>query len=105
MKLVLVLALSGLALCACTANPVMQNSPQQQIQVAGNDYLVSQLTAGTWIAVARDAGKPVPRGLADRAVLVDAIAKTSGCKVTDVNYSRDGLQLDAQIDCGGRPRN
>ena len=41
----------------------------------------------------------------DRAALIDAVARTSGCKVTDVNYSRDGLQLDAQVDCGGLPGN
>lgn len=101
----LCLALCALVLCACTANPVAQTSVQQKVQVAGNDFHVSQLTAGTWIAVARETGKPVPRGSTDRAVLVDAIAKTSGCKVTDVNYSRDGLQLDAQVDCGGRSGN
>ena len=57
------------------------------------------------MAAAQDVGKPVPRSSIDRAVLIDAIAKTSGCKVTDVNYSRDGLQLDAQVDCGGLQRN
>lgn len=97
----LCLALSGLALCACSANPVAQIYPQQKVQVGGAFYLISQITVGTWMAVAQDAGKPVPRGLVGRAQLLNAIAKTSGCKVTDTNYSPDGLLLDAQVDCGG----
>ena len=97
-----VAAISALALSACTTSPVATtNSSQQKIQLGGNSYVISQLTPGTWTATSQNAGKPVPRGATDRALLVEAIAKTSGCKVTDVNYSRDGLQLDAQVDCGG----
>ena len=101
----LCLALSALALCACGANPVAQIYPQQKVQVGGDSYLISQITAGTWMAVAQDSGKPVPRSLVGRALLLNAIAKTSGCRVTDTNYSPDGLQLDAQVDCGGLTRN
>ena len=101
----LYLALSGLILCACSANPVAQIYPQQKVQVSGDTYLISQMTAGTWMAVAQDTGKPVPRTLTGRALLLNAIAKTSGCKVTDTNYSPDGLQLDAQVDCDGPIKN
>ncbi len=99
MKLCLVL--SALTLCACTANPVAQIYLQQKVQVDGNPFLISQITAGTWVAVAQDTGKPVPRSPVGRALLLKAIAITSGCKVTDTSYSPDGLQLDAQVDCGG----
>ena len=105
MKLCLTLAVvSVLVICACTTSPVARNSAQQKIQAGGHGYLISQLTAGTWTVAAQD-GKPVPRSSMDRAALIDAVARTSGCKVTDVNYSRDGLQLDALVDCGGLPGN
>ena len=95
----------GLLLCACTTPEVTRNSAPQKVQFAGDQYLISELTAGTWIAVAQSTGKPVPRSSMGKAALLNAIAQTSGCKVTDANYSRDGLQLDAQIDCGGKPAN
>jgi len=37
--------------------------------------------------------------------LLLAIEQHSGCKVTDVDYSRGGMQLDAQVDCASRLKN
>jgi hypothetical protein len=40
-----------------------------------------------------------------RAALLQAIEQRSGCKVTDSDYSRNGTQLDAQVDCASRLKN
>jgi hypothetical protein len=40
-----------------------------------------------------------------RTALLTAIEQRSGCKVTDADYSRGGMQLDAQVDCASRLKN
>lgn len=88
-----------LALCACSAYQAGGQSTQSKVRTSSGGAIISQLTAGTWIAVSQDATAPLPRSARDKAELINAITTVSGCKVTDSNYSRDGLQLDAQIEC------
>jgi hypothetical protein len=95
------LCMTGLSGCATmgAADP-----PAQRVSIEGQTYLVSQLTAGTWTATSAGATQlsSTPAG---RAALLQAIEKTSGCKVTDADYSRSGMQFDAQVDCASQLKN
>lgn len=97
------LLLGGVALNGCTglrgADPAAQ-----RVTVEGRAYLLSALTAATWTATSPTAS-PLPTTASTRAALLQAIEQHSGCKVTDVDYSRNGMQLDAQVDCASRLKN
>jgi hypothetical protein len=95
------LASFSLAACAATAG----DPPSHRVSVEGRTYLISQLTAGTWTATAPGAATDVAGGPSGRASLLQAIEQRSGCKVTDSDYSRNGMQLDAQVDCASRLKN
>ena len=105
------IAAGAVLLNACTL-PVKSSSaalpvePQAQtVSVEGTSYRLSQLTASTWTASTTGADRPVADSASGKAALLEAIEKTSGCKVTDSDFSRQGLQLDAQVDCGARLKN
>lgn len=94
------LCVTWLAGCATTtADP-----PAKRVSIDGRTYLVSQLTAGTWTATSQGATQ-LPSTPQGRTALREAIEKTSGCKVTDSDYSRSGMQFDAQVDCAGQLKN
>jgi hypothetical protein len=76
----------------------------QRVTVEGRTYLISPLTAATWTATSPSAG-PIPPTASIRAALLQAIEQQSGCKVTDADYSPNGMQLDAQVDCASRLKN
>ena len=76
----------------------------QRVTVEGRPYLISALTAGTWTATSPGAS-PIATAPSARAALLQAIEQHSGCKVTDADYSRGGMQLDAQVDCASRLKN
>lgn len=88
-----------LAGCAATSDPLVQ-----RVTVEGRTYLLSPLTAGTWTATA-PAASPISTTPSVRTALLTAIEQRSGCKVTDADYSRGGMQLDAQVDCASRLKN
>jgi hypothetical protein len=90
-------------LAGCAA-PGATDPTAQRVSVEGRTYLISQLTAGTWTATSPAAGN-IPGTRSVRAALLQAIEKSSGCKVTDADYSRSGIQLDAQVDCAGNLTN
>ncbi|MBW8720784.1 MAG: hypothetical protein JF626_02430 [Polaromonas sp.] len=96
-----ILAAAGVAGCAATAG----DPPVHRVNVEGRTYLISQLTAGTWTATAPPAAGDVSASAPGRAALLQAIEQHSGCKVTDSDYSRNGKQLDAQVDCASRLKN
>lgn len=98
------LALASLALAGCSSAS-LEKSTTTHVTVAGDSYAIAQLTASTWIATA--AGKPrvISGSMPGKAALLSAIEQVSGCKVTDSDYSRQGMQLDAQVDCGSRLKN
>lgn len=100
MKLVIAFVCLGTSACAMNAS-----SPNtgQKINIDHRNYIISQLTAGTWIA--STSGTPTGLSPEARSALLAAIEKASGCMVTDTSLSRQGLQLDAQVDCGGRMKN
>lgn len=95
--------LTSLSLAGCAATAA--DPPSHPVSVEGRTYLISQLTAGTWTATAPGAANAVVGSSSGRAALLQAIEQRSGCKVTDSDYSRNGLQLDAQVDCPGSLKN
>ncbi|MDB5967482.1 MAG: hypothetical protein JWQ72_3982 [Polaromonas sp.] len=89
------LALTACLLGACTSGQ------GTGVTVSGENYVISQLTASTWTATVAGPARALSTSALSRRELLGAIEKTSGCKVTDSDYSRQGQQLDAQVDCGG----
>ena len=102
-KVLLAAALVMLSACSLpspTGDPVVH-----KLSVAGQPYLLRQLTAGTWTASAPGEASLVSSTSLNRAALLQAIEKISGCKVTDSDYSHQGAQLDAQVDCASHLKN
>jgi hypothetical protein len=97
----ILIAASALCLSACTL-PSATGTAEQRVSIDGRTYQIGQLTNSTWIATPSGIGKPLAITQSSRSALLDAIAKTSGCKVTDSDLSRQGLQLDAQVDCDSK---
>ncbi|WP_175541637.1 hypothetical protein [Polaromonas sp. YR568] len=95
--------LTGITLAACATTA--GDPPSHRVSVEGRTYLISQLTAGTWTATAPNPANAVAGSPPGRAALLQAIEQHSGCKVTDSDYSRNGTQLDAQVDCDSRLKN
>lgn len=95
---------AGMSLAGCAANRA-GDAPSHRVSVEGRTYLISQLTASTWTATTPGAASPVAGTPPGRAALLQAIEQHSGCKVTDSDYSRGGMQLDAQVDCASRLKN
>lgn len=95
-----------LMLSACSGTLTGSGNPVHKVDVGGDAYLVTQLTAGTWTMTAATlTPTAIRQGPLDKARQISAIEKASGCKVTDSDYSRQGKQLDAQVDCGSRLKN
>ena len=103
MKVSVMVALAGLAVSACTSS--LEKSASTTVQLAGATYIVTQLTAGTWTAMAAGPPKAINTLPPGKPALLQAIEQASGCRVTDSDYSRQGMQLDAQVDCGSRLKN
>lgn len=100
MKVLIALVTLCLGACAWVAAPA-----GYKVSVEGEPYVLSQLTAGTWTAISTAVVAPSARRPSAQAALVQAIEQASGCKVTGSDYSREGRQLDAQVDCGSRLKN
>jgi len=100
MKVLIALASLCLGACAWVAAPA-----GHKVSVEGEPYVLSQLTAGTWTAISTAVVAPSASRPSSQAALVQAIEQASGCKVTGSDYSREGRQLDAQVDCGSRLKN
>lgn len=103
LKLLLIAASAGLNACALST---MSNEPvAHRVSVNGDAYLLRQITDSTWTASAEGSLKTLEATSASTAALRHAVEKTSGCQVTDSDYSRQGSQFDAQVDCGGSLEN
>ena len=92
------------AASASAASSALDPMPRT-VTVDGRSYLLSQLTASTWTVTAPGLFQPLTSSLDGKTALLRAIESASGCKVTDSDFSRQGMQLDAQVDCGGRFKN
>lgn len=102
MKSLALAACAGLSACAVV--PAPGEPAALKVSVNGETYLLSQLTASTWTATSTGIPKALARTAAGQSGLRQAIEKASGCKVTDSDFSREGRQFDAQVDCGGLSR-
>lgn len=98
MKLLLVVASAGLS--ACSWLPLPAEPVAHKLDVNGQSYILKQITESTWTANSTGSLKTLAATSASTAALQQAVEKTSGCKVTDSDYSRQGRQFDAQVDCG-----
>lgn len=80
-------------------------SARSAVVVDGRLYDIGQLTESTWTAIAQPGGGAANSGAAHRAAVLQAIERASGCRVTDSDYSLEGRQIDAQVDCASRLKN
>lgn len=103
MKLLIAVATVGLSACALTSP--LTEPDAHRVSINSESYLINQLTASTWTASATGLTRLLAGDSSNRKALLQAIEKISGCQVTDSDYSRQGMQLDAQIDCGSRLQN
>lgn len=89
----------GVNLAGCAMVPSLDEAVIHKVIVNGENYLLSPLTESTWVV----SSTGVPKTLANTPAAVIAFQKAietaSGCKVTDSDYSREGKQFDAQVDC------
>ena len=89
---------------ACAMMPFGAGPVAHKVSVNGENYSLNQLTASTWTAISTGPAKALATTAAMTAGLRQAVETTSGCKVTDSDYSQRGKQFDAQVDCGGMVR-
>lgn len=101
----LLLAIASAGLSACTLIPLPNEPVAQKISVNGEKYILKQITDSTWTANPEGSLKTMASTPASTAALRLAVKKTSGCKVTDSDYSRQGRQFDAQVDCDSKLAN
>ena len=100
----LLISVIAVLLSACAVHD-QTAKPGHVIGLASSTFLITQLTAGTWAATPGTGSAPVAITAEQRGNLIAAIEKASGCRVTDSDISGNGMQLDAQVDCGSRLKN
>ena len=99
---VLAAAILNLTACASLGIPGSAGDPPVRwIGVDGESYLVRQITDSTWTVSSSASRKILVSTPSATAKWRQAVEKTSGCKVTDSDYSAQGRQFDAQVDCPG----
>jgi hypothetical protein len=104
-KTQLLLVLSA-CLSACAVSEPGGDLPDRRVVVVdGQGYDIGRLTESTWTAIARPGASAPNSGAAHRLAVLQAIERASGCRVSDSDYSLEGRQLDAQLDCASRLKN
>lgn len=100
------LAISSL-LCvsACAGKGVLNSPAERTLRIGGDAYVISQLTASTWSATGARSASELTASSSGRTALLAEIERLSGCKVTNIDFSRQTGQLDAQVDCAGQLKN
>lgn len=98
------LAVAGTSLTACASfgqpdDPVA--TPAHQLSLGGESYLVRQITESTWTVTSTTSRAGLASTAGASAALRQAAEIASGCKVTDSDYSSQGRQFDAQVECPG----
>ena len=96
---------ASLLLMACAGQTASQAPKGVTMRIGGDRYIIHQLTAGTWTLTSTTPGKPLNEAESELAALVKAVETQSGCKVSDSDFSRAGMQFDAQVDCHGEIKN
>ena len=99
------LALSaGLSACALSG-PGGGLPGRSAAVVDGQLYDIGPLTESTWTAISQPQTGLRTAGAVHRIAVILAIERTSGCRVTDSDYSIEDRQLNAQVDCASRLKN
>ena len=93
------LCFASLLLTACSFSGLAPAAAEHRVEVEGESFTLTEITASTWTAAPRRAGQPLTERAAMRSQLLNTIEKTSGCKVVSSDVSRQGQQLDAQVAC------
>ena len=98
------LAVAGAGLTACASlgqpdDPVAP--PAHRLSLGGESYLVRQITESTWTVTSTNRRAVFASTAGASEALRQAVEIASGCKVTDSDYSSQGRQFDAQVECPG----
>jgi len=101
----LLLAVFSIGMSGCALLDGAKDPPARSVTLGGESYNVRQITESTWTASAAESQKILARTPAAMAALQQAVEKASGCSVTDSDYSRKGMQFDAQVSCAGGLQN
>lgn len=96
---------TSFVLLACATQPVPQPPNGVTMRIGGDRYIIYQLTASTWTLTSATPGKQLDGSETELPALVRAIETESGCKVSDKDFSRSGMQFDAQVECPGQIKN
>ncbi len=100
----LLLAAASLSLTACTSLglPGVASEPvAHRVNMGGESFVLRQLTESTWTVNSSSDLNALKNTPAATAAMRQAVEKTSGCLVTDSDYSSQGRQFDAQVECPG----
>ena len=101
----LLLAVVSFAISGCAMLPWNAEPPVHTLTLNGEAYSFRQITESTWTANADANQKVLARTPSGTASLRKAVERLSGCTVTDSDYSRQGMQFDAQVSCAGGTAN
>lgn len=101
MKLAALATLACLSACALPG-PGGDLPGRSAVVVDGQRYDIGRLTESTWTAISQPGARTLNQGPAHRVAVTQAIERASGCKVADSDYSLEGRQLNAQVDCASR---
>ena len=100
----MLLAVGAVNLTACVSpglSVATSDLPAHSLSMGKESYLVRQLTESTWTVNSADSLKILNSTPEATAKLRQAVEKTSGCAVTDSDFSSQGRQFDAQVTCSG----
>ena len=98
------LAVAGASLTACAPLGLpgdLAAPPAHRLSLGGQSYLVRQITDSTWTVTSTASRAVLASTAGASAALRQAVEIASGCKVTDSDYSSQGRQFDAQVECPG----
>lgn len=101
--LLVIPAVFGLA--ACAGNTARPEQVERTMRIGGDAYVISQITASTWSAIANSSTSELGATSPNRSAVLSEIERLSGCKVSHSDYSRQTRQLDAQVVCAGQLNN
>jgi hypothetical protein len=97
----LLLALASLGMGGCAMPAGTAEPSPRSVTLDGKAYIFRQITESTWTASAAGSQEILEGTPTATAALQKAVELVSGCSVTDSDYSRQGTQFDAQVNCAG----
>lgn len=98
------LAAASLVLTACASfgPPDVVSEPEaHRVSIGSESFVLRQITESTWTVNSSFGLNALTNTPAATAAMRQAVEKTSGCMVTDSDYSSQGRQFDAQVECLG----